>query len=516
MSIHVDRDGIMSMDPRDITFDGRMRPSATLGSPDGPVMSAVLVLSPDELKHISDVIVRKYDRHLLPIIFVAYTAFWLDRSNIALARHNGLEDELKLVGSQFNQALAVFFAMYILFNIPAHLLLRKIGGGKFLPFLIIAWGLATILSGFASNFLTLCLTRAAVGATEAGFLGATLLWLGFFYTNEEIVSRVGILLSSAPLAGAVGGLLAGAFSRINIPNFRGWPWIFIIEGVITVCVGLAAVYLVPDTPIEARFLNVEEKLVSRHRMVVIDAQGFADRVGEITIDDIMPPGDKSNDFQLPDLQANQQLTAQIQPHHFVESNARDRLKMESWRRAILHPITLILTVGCFLTIECIYAYNLFVPSLLHSMGYSGVSIALLSVPPNVTAFIFTIVITRYSQKRQRVAWSLAICGFVSFCGFTLLLIGSLAAGNNKEGLPIIISSVQYVGTFFACSGVSAATPLALSWTCVNAHPHYVRAIALGFMISVGNFATFLASFVYIKDNAPRYALAQALRFSIIN
>lgn len=479
-----------------------------------PVVDGLLRITIDidfpfeELKKISDRVVRRYDKHLLPIIFVAYLVFWLDRSNIALARHNGLEEDLGLRGSQFNQSLAAFFAMYILCNIPANLLLRRIGGRRFLSFLIFLWGLFTALSGLATDFSTLCVVRAAVGAAEAGFLGSALLWLGFFYTNEEIVARVGILLSSAPLAGALGGLMAGGFSRISVPNFRGWPWIFVIEGAITMVIGCIAFYVIPDTPMDARFLTTTEKLASQHRMVVLDAQSFSRRLGESMRNGSDVDGDKSVGSESPPL-PSQEPNTRNESYHFVNSNALDRLQPTSWRRAILHPITLILTVGCFFTIESIYAYNLFVPTLLHSMGYTGVSIALMSVPPSVTAFIYTIVVTQYSQRRGSVARSLTLSGLVSATGYILLLIGSLAGGTDENGAPVLIRSVQYVGTFFASSGVSAATPLALSWTCVNAHPHFVRAIALGFMISVGNLATFLASFVYIKDKGPRYVVSLA-------
>lgn len=454
------------------------------------------------LQTISKVIVRKYDLHLIPLIFVAYTVFWLDRSNIALARFNGLERDLKLQDADFNTSLAVFFAMYILFNIPANLLLRKLGGGKFLPALIITWGIATTASGFVKDFTGLCVLRAAVGASEAGFLGAVLLWLGFFYTNEEIVSRIGILLSSAPLAGSIGGLLAGGLSRINVPGYRGWPWIFFIEGALTVVVGIVAAFVVPDTPEKAKFLTSEEKRAAKDRMVFLDRQSFARRIASTSNNSSKADVDKDKGYELPALSSNQE--SGITTQHRTDGNAKDKLQTVTWRRAILHPVTLLLTAGCFLTIESIYAYNLFVPTLLVEMGYRNVLNPLMTAPPNLVAFIYTIAITYYSQRTARVALPLAGSAGISAVGFLFLLIGSLAGGVRKDGSPNIVGPLQYVGTFLAGSGVSAATPLALSWTCVNAHPHYVRAIALGFMISIGNLATFLASFVYIKTNAPRY------------
>lgn len=457
------------------------------------------------IQALSKTVVRKYDFRLIPIIFIAYTVFWLDRSNIALARFNGLERDLQLQGAQFNTALAVFFAMYILFNIPANLILRKVGGGKFLPGLIITWGIATTTSGFVTSYAGLCVSRAAVGASEAGFLGAVLLWLGFFYTNEEIVSRIGILLSSAPLAGSMGGLLAGGLSRINVNGYNGWPWIFFIEGALTILVGCVAAFIMPDNPAAAKFLTAEEKIAAKDRMTLLDRNSFARRIANASNNSSKAEVDKGNGYDIPPLTSVEEGGTPVP--HIVNSN--DTLQKATWRRAILHPVTLILTIGCFLTIESIYAFNLFVPTLLVEMGYRNVLNPLMTAPPNLVAFIYTIGITQYSQRTARVAFPLAASASISALGFLFLLIGSVAGGLREDGYPNIIGPLQYVGTFLAGSGVSAATPLALSWTCVNAHPHYVRAIALGFMISVGNLATFLASFAYIKTNAPRYVISSA-------
>lgn len=455
--------------------------------------------SPSHLDALSRAIVRKYDLRLIPTVFIAYTVFWLDRSNIALARVNGLEADLRLRAAQFNASLAVFFAAYIVFNIPANLVMRRLGGGTFLPALIVAWGLATLGSGFVQDFAGLCASRAFVGLAEAGFMGGVLLWLGFFYTNQEIVSRVGIFLSSTPLAGSLGGLLAGGLAKINAGGYSRWPWIFFIEGALTVLVGVAAFFIMPNTPETASFLTPEERIAAKDRMVLLDRRSFARRIASIS----------SNGSSTADIETTQQdkvvlsKSASSGGVTAADVNTADRLHKSVWKRAILHPITMFMTLGCFLTVESIYAFNLFIPSLLIEMGYRGVTNSLMTVPPNFFAFLYTIAATQYSQRTNRVAVPLMVSSAMSTLGFVFLLMGSYVGGTDADGTPNIVRGLQYAGMFFVGGGVSSATPLAMSWVCINANPHYVRAIVLGFMLAIGNLASFVASFVYIKTNAPR-------------
>ena len=452
----------------------------------------------DHLDILNRSIVCKYDTRLIPIVFLAYTVFWLDRANIALARVSGLEQDLRLQNAQFNTSLAVFFATYIVFNIPANLMLRRLGGGLFLPALIVTWGIATLCSGFVHNFTGLCVSRVFVGLAESGFLGGVLLWLGFFYTNEEIVARVGILLSSSPLAASLGGLLAGGLSRIESASYSRWPWIFFIEGAMTVVIGVAAYFIMPNTPDSAPFLTLEEKKAAKDRMVLLDQLLFARRILSLQNDSSdMDPSAEPNLIQ---------HKASSTPSTTVatESTSNDRLHRSIWRRAIVHPVTLFMTLGCFLTVQSTYAFNLFLPTLLTEMGFQSLQNSLMTVPPNVLAFVWTIFVTQYSQRTNRVAFPLLFSAGLATLGFTLLLIGSYAGGTGSSGEPRIVMPLQYAGTFLVGAGVNSTSPLALSWVCINANPHYLRAIVLGFMIGIGNLASVIASFVYIKTNAPKF------------
>src|SRR5690606_13281226 len=159
---------------------------------------------------------------------------------------------------------------YILFNLPGNLVLRKVGGGRLLPFAIVAWGLVTTFTGFVNSYASLCVTRVFLGFTESAFLGVVMLYLGFFYTEIELVARTGRFYSGNALAGTFCGFLATGLSKINFRGYNGWPWIFFVEGVITVILGTVAFFILPNTPKTASFLTPAERVVAVERTLALD------------------------------------------------------------------------------------------------------------------------------------------------------------------------------------------------------------------------------------------------------
>jgi MFS family permease len=405
----------------------------------------------------------------MPITFLTWLVFYLDRANLALARINGLETDLRLQGAQFNIALMLFSILYILLNIPGNLVLRRVGARLWLPGIIIAWGIVTVASGFITNFAGLCVTRVFLGAAESSFLGGVLLYLGFFYTRDEIVTRIGIFYSSTPLANSIGGLLAGGLVQINYNGYNGWPWIFFIEGALTVVFGIASFILMPNTPAEANFLTPDEKIVAVHRM---EAENTWIGVSGVAV-------------------------IELEPNSSQPRTLEDKLDWATAKRAILSPLTLMMAVGCFLSIETVTGYSFFLPTLIDAMGYKQLQATLMTVPPNFIAFVFVIAMARWSQRRGTTGTSLNLCAALGAVGFLLLLVG---AYTGPGGLPL--ASLQYVGTFLVAMGVNAIPPLALAWLSINASPYYARAITLGFVIGFGSLAAFISAFTYIKTAGP--------------
>lgn len=212
---------------------------------------------------------RKFDRHILPWLFGIWLFSFIDRSNIGNARIAGLATELHIAtGTKFNIALLVFYVPYILVDVPSNLLVKKFRAGVYLPSLITAWGLVCTCMGFVNTFTGLVVCRCLLGLFEGGILGGVIIYLAMFYRRHDMMLRNGMFYCAAPLSGAFGGLLASGLARIEVGGYRKWPWIFFVEGAMTVVFGLICFFFMPDTPAAAGFLSDDEKSWAVRRMQI--------------------------------------------------------------------------------------------------------------------------------------------------------------------------------------------------------------------------------------------------------
>lgn len=151
---------------------------------------------------------------------------FIDRSNIGNANIAGLSTELHLKGTQYNIALLVFYIPYIIADVPSNWLVKRFRAGVYLPTLITLWGLVCTFMGFTKSFAGLVVCRLLLGLFEGGILGGVIIYLAFFYRRGQMLLRSGLFYCAAPLSGAFGGLLASGLSRIEVGDYRRWPWIF--------------------------------------------------------------------------------------------------------------------------------------------------------------------------------------------------------------------------------------------------------------------------------------------------
>ena len=217
-------------------------------------------------------ITRKFDLHILPWLFGIWLAAFIDRSNIGNAKIQGIDKDLKLTGTRYNVALVVFYIPYICVDIPSNWIVKRMRAGYYLPALIISWGLVSTCLGFTKSYAGLVAARFFLGFCEGGLLGGMVVYLAMFYQRHQVLWRIGLFYCAAPLSGAIGGLLATGLAKIKHGGYNGWPWIFFIEGAVTVCFGCSALFFMPHTPKESKFLTEEEREVALARMK-LDAHG---------------------------------------------------------------------------------------------------------------------------------------------------------------------------------------------------------------------------------------------------
>lgn len=143
-----------------------------------------------------------------------------------------MESELNLSPTQYALALAIFFAGYVLFEIPSNVMLKKATPSRWIARIMVTWGIISTCFAAVKGFEGMLVCRALLGVAEAGFFPGIVYFFSFWYTKDEQALRVAIFLCAGALAGAFGGVLAYFISGMHgFLGVSGWRWIFIVEGI---------------------------------------------------------------------------------------------------------------------------------------------------------------------------------------------------------------------------------------------------------------------------------------------
>lgn len=210
---------------------------------------------------------KKVDWRLLPLLTILYILSFMDRSNIGNARVAGMNADLKLTPAQYNWCLTIFFFPYALFEVPSNIVLKLMTPSHWMAVLVVTWGIVLTLQGIVKSYSGLLATRFFLGMAEAGFFPAATYLLTTWFCRWELQTRMAIFFSAASLAGAFSGLLAFAIQHMDgIAGLRGWRWIFILEGILTVLIGASIPWLLPDSPDRAKWLTEDEKNIIKTRL----------------------------------------------------------------------------------------------------------------------------------------------------------------------------------------------------------------------------------------------------------
>ncbi|KAI5360953.1 Putative major facilitator superfamily, MFS transporter superfamily [Septoria linicola] len=207
-------------------------------------------------------LVKKLDRWIMAMLFSMYFLNYLDRNAIALARINKIEADLNLSSVQYQTCVSILFVGYILGGVPSNMFLTRTSPRKYMAIMMVIWAAVSALTAVATGFTGLLLTRFFLGMTEAPFYPGAVYIIGCFYT---------------PFAGLVA---AGVFhSMDDLAGITGWQWLFILQAVVTAVVGVAAWWILPDYPLNMKWLTEAERQLA-HNRVELDT---TDNQGEVSV-----------------------------------------------------------------------------------------------------------------------------------------------------------------------------------------------------------------------------------------
>ncbi|KAF9569886.1 MFS general substrate transporter [Agrocybe pediades] len=445
--VYTSNTGMLSLSKNSEECSGEPKPVLSDGapSPDVPI---------DE-----KAVLRKIDLHVIPWLALLYLLNFLDRGSIGNAKLYNLERDIGITDRQYLNALTLFFFPYALLEPASNVILRRLRPSIYLSTMMLLWGIVMTMHGVIKDYGGLLTVRILLGATEAGLYPGIVFYITSWYKRSEMGTRVAIFFSSATVAGAFSGLLAAAISNMDgVGGKAGWEWIFILEGLATVIIAVASYWIIQDFPSSpgVRFLTEQERL-----------------------------------FVVQRLQEDMKLSAAGESFHtkYIWQSLSD------WKTWV--------AMGIYMGFDGpLYAFSLFLPTIISQLGFRATLANLLSVPVYAWGCFMTCVIGFLGDRlgtRSQINFVLFSVGLI---GYIILIVSQSAA-------------LSYFATYLAVSAIFATIPNSVAWVAGNIEGSYKRGVTLGMAIGFGNINGAVTANIYRAQDRPWYRLGHGVVLAYI-
>jgi ACS family tartrate transporter-like MFS transporter len=203
---------------------------------------------------------NKVALRLIPFLFLLYVVNILDRVNIGFAKLQMLDD-LGLSVRVYGVGAGIFYVGYLLFEVPSNIILSRMGARRWIARIMISWGLVTCAMVMVIGPLSLYVLRILLGFAEAGFFPGIILYLTYWFPARERARMMAFFVAASPVTGILGNPLSGVIldQLDGVWHLRGWQWIFLVEGIPAVVLGIVVLFYLTDGPEQSGWLTDEER-----------------------------------------------------------------------------------------------------------------------------------------------------------------------------------------------------------------------------------------------------------------
>ncbi len=203
---------------------------------------------------------RKVIWRLMPFLFLCYLLAFVDRVNVGFAKLQ-MQQDLGMSETVYGAGMGMFFIGYFFFEVPANMILRKVGARRWIGPIMMVWGVTSACTLFVRGEWSFYALRFLLGVVESGFFPGVILYLTFWFTRQHRAKMTAVFMSAIPFSGVLAGPLSGwILGRMNnTGHLAAWQWLFLVEGIPSLIMGAVTLYFLVDSPAKAKWLTKEEK-----------------------------------------------------------------------------------------------------------------------------------------------------------------------------------------------------------------------------------------------------------------
>jgi ACS family tartrate transporter-like MFS transporter len=392
-------------------------------------------------------VIGRVVRRLVPFIFLCYLIAYIDRVNIGFAAE-ALQTDLGLDNNVYGFGAGVFFLGYVLFEIPSNLILERVGARVWIARIMIVWGIVSMATAFITGKWSYYSMRVVLGVAEAGFFPGIILYLTYWIPARHRAKTGAQFMMAIPVAMLVGAPASHALLALKgVAGLTGWQWLFIVEGLPAVLLGIGALFVLTDRPDNARWLSPADRLWLSEEM----ARERAERA----------------------------------QHHSVGFGF------------LKEPKVLVLCAIYLLNNMATYGVFLFLPKIFNEVarkdGYSSQYTWVLSMIPFACAMVGMVLVGRHSDKTGERKWHVALCAMLASLGT------AMAAFSQDSLLLVVIAfSLAQIGQRSLLSVFWAIPPIFLGGTAAAA--------GIAMINSIGNLGGQIGPSVmgWLRQNSTGY------------
>lgn len=421
--------------------------------------------SPEEERKL----VWKLEWHVALWACIMFMSLQIDRGNISQALSDNMLKDLGMTTNDYNLGQTLFYVSFLVAELPSQLVSKKMGPDRWIPIQITLWSVVAICQSRLTGKGTFIATRVLLGVLEGGFIPDVVLWLSYFYTSKELPLRLSFFWTALSVTTIVTSLLAFGILHLRGHNgWGGWRWLFLIEGVITLSIGIASFFLMPASPVQTK--------------TWFRPKGwFSDREEKIVVNRVL-----RDDPSKGDMHNRQPITFKLLWYSITD--------YDLWPLYIIGLIAYIpsSTPGTYLTLT------------LKGLGFSSFNTNLLTIPYNVIHIFLLILITwatEYFNERSLIC-CLQPLWLIPCLGILRWWKGSLENIWGSYALLTVLLSAPYIHAIL------------VSWCSRNSNTVRTRSVSAAMYNIFVQAGSIISSNIYRKDDLPKYHRGNMQLFAI--